>query len=68
MWRSNAAPYRNPFSSAHVDSPDYLDLAAGGSLFLDEVGDLTLGMQAKLLPAFKGGGYRPVGGPGAMMP
>ena len=37
-------------------------MADKGTLFLDEVGELTLAMQAKLLRAIEGGGYRPVGG------
>ncbi|RJP37894.1 MAG: sigma-54-dependent Fis family transcriptional regulator [Desulfobacteraceae bacterium] len=53
---------KGAFSSAHADSPGYLDLADGGTLFLDEVADLSLNMQAKLLRAIEGGGYRPVGG------
>jgi len=53
---------KGAFSSAHDDSPGYLDMADGGTLFLDEVGELTPNMQAKLLRAIEGGGYRPVGG------
>ncbi|MCF8026530.1 MAG: sigma 54-interacting transcriptional regulator [Desulfobacteraceae bacterium] len=53
---------KGAFSSAHADSPGYLDMADGGTLFLDEVSDLTTNMQAKLLRAIEGGGYRPVGG------
>lgn len=53
---------KGAFSSAHKDSPGYLDMADGGTLFLDEVGELTTNMQVKLLRAIEGGGYRPVGG------
>jgi PAS domain S-box-containing protein len=52
---------KGSFSSAHADSPGYLDMVDGGSLFLDEVSELTLNMQAKLLRAIEGGGYRPIG-------
>ncbi len=52
---------KGAFSSAHADSPGYLDLANSGTLFLDEVGELSLSMQAKLLRAIEGGGYRPIG-------
>lgn len=52
---------KGAFSSAHADSPGYLDMADGGTLFLDEVSELTADMQAKLLRALEGGGYRPVG-------
>ncbi len=53
---------KGAFSSAHTDSPGYLDMADRGTLFLDEVSELTVNMQAKLLRAIEGGGYRPVGG------
>ena len=53
---------KGAFSGAHADSSGYLDMADKGTLFLDEVGELTLSMQAKLLRAIEGGGYRPVGG------
>jgi transcriptional regulator with PAS, ATPase and Fis domain len=53
---------KGAFSSAHADSPGYLDMADRGTLFLDEVSELTQNMQAKLLRAIEGGGYRPVGG------
>jgi transcriptional regulator with PAS, ATPase and Fis domain len=53
---------KGAFSSAHTDSAGYLDLADHGTLFLDEVSELTVNMQAKLLRAIEGSGYRPVGG------
>jgi len=53
--------HKGEFSSAHTDSPGYLDMTGGGTLFLDEVSELTINMQAKLLRAIEGGGYRPVG-------
>jgi two-component system, NtrC family, response regulator HydG len=52
---------KGAFSSAHADSPGYLDMADGGTLFLDEVSELTVNMQAKLLRAIEGGEYRSVG-------
>jgi transcriptional regulator with PAS, ATPase and Fis domain len=53
---------KGAFSGAHADSAGYLDLADHGTLFLDEVSELTVNMQAKLLRAIEGSGYRPVGG------
>ncbi|VTR68290.1 PAS modulated sigma54 specific transcriptional regulator, Fis family [Desulfosarcina cetonica] len=53
---------KGAFSSAHANSPGYLDMADGGTLFLDEVTELTVNMQAKLLRAIEGGGYHAVGG------
>ncbi len=53
---------KGAFTSAHADKQGYLDQADGGTLFLDEVGELIPSLQAKLLRALEGGGYRPVGG------
>jgi transcriptional regulator with PAS, ATPase and Fis domain len=53
---------KGAFTGAHADKKGYLDLANRGTLFLDEVGELSLGLQAKLLRAIEGGGYSPVGG------
>ncbi len=52
---------KGAFTGAYIDKPGYLDRADGGDLFLDEVGDLDLAMQGKLLRAIEGGGYTPVG-------
>lgn len=53
---------KGAFSGAHQDEPGYLERADGGSLFLDEVGELPLTMQAKLLRALDGNGFTAVGG------
>jgi len=53
---------RGAFTNAFAETHGYLALAHGGVLFLDEVGDLPLNMQVKLLRAIEGGGYTPVGG------
>jgi PAS domain S-box-containing protein len=52
---------KGAFSGAHANAPGYLDMADRGTLFLDEVGELTTAMQVKLLRAIEGGGYRPIG-------
>ncbi len=52
---------KGAFTGAHADTHGYLDIANGGSLFLDEVGELNPEMQVKLLRAIEGGGYFPVG-------
>jgi len=53
---------KGAFSGAYVDKPGYLDQAEGGSLLLDEVGDIKPGMQIKLLRAIEDYGFMPVGG------
>jgi PAS domain S-box-containing protein len=52
---------KGAFTGAHVDKHGYLDLAEAGSLFLDEIGELGLNIQVKLLRAVEGGGYTPLG-------
>jgi len=53
---------KGAFSGAHANKRGYLDQADRGTLFLDELGELSLSLQAKLLRAIEGGGYSPVGG------
>src|SRR5207247_3840765 len=43
--------------------PGKFQLANGGTLCLDEIGDMPLALQAKLLRALQGGEIQPVGGP-----
>lgn len=52
---------KGAFTGAYADKPGFLEKADGGVLFLDEVGDIDLGLQSKLLRAIEGGGYSPVG-------
>ena len=53
---------KGAFTGANTDKQGYLDMADGGTLFFDEVGELGLNLQAKLLRAIEGSGYSPVGG------
>ncbi len=52
---------KGAFTGANKDKHGYLDLAYDGTLFLDEVGEIPINMQVKLLRAIEGGGYTPVG-------
>ncbi|GAB6904184.1 hypothetical protein DESC_720025 [Desulfosarcina cetonica] len=52
---------KGAFTGADQDKPGYLDAADGGTLFMDEVGELNMTMQVKLLRAIEGGGYTPIG-------
>jgi DNA-binding NtrC family response regulator len=53
---------RGAFTGAVADRKGYFELASGGSLFLDEIGDMPLAMQAKLLRVLEDGEVMPVGG------
>lgn len=52
---------KGAFTGANKDKFGFLDIADGGSIFLDEVGEISLNMQVKFLRAIEGGGYSPVG-------
>jgi DNA-binding NtrC family response regulator len=52
---------KGAYSGAHADSDGYLQAAAGGVLFLDEVGELELSTQAKLLRAIETREVQPLG-------
>jgi DNA-binding NtrC family response regulator len=52
---------RGAFTGAHVAKKGLLALADGGVLFLDEIGDLSLENQARILRVLEQGTYRSVG-------
>jgi len=52
---------KGAFSGALTDTAGYLEYADSGTLFLDEVGEISPHMQVKLLRVIEGGGYTPVG-------
>ena len=52
---------KGSFSGAINDSPGYFGAANKGTLFLDEVGELPLATQARLLRVLENGEYIPVG-------
>ncbi len=53
---------KGAFTGADADKPGYLDLADGGTLLLDEIGEISMGMQVKLLRVIEGNGYLSIGG------
>ncbi|MTI63070.1 sigma-54 dependent transcriptional regulator [Methylophaga sp.] len=52
---------RGAFTGASEARPGMLQQANGGSLFLDEISDMPISLQAKLLRALQDGAVRPVG-------
>ena len=53
---------KGSFTGATGDRAGYLELADGGTLYLDEIADLSLAIQAKLLRVFETWSFRRVGG------
>jgi len=52
---------RGAFTGAVHTRPGLFDAARGGTLLLDEIGELPRGVQAKLLRVLEAGSYRPLG-------
>jgi transcriptional regulator with PAS, ATPase and Fis domain len=50
------------FTDAKKDKPGKFSLAEGGTIFFDEIGDISPSMQAKLLRVLQEKTYEPVGG------
>lgn len=53
---------KGSFTGAAQKTPGQFKLADGGSLFLDEIGELPVLLQSKLLRAIENGEFLPVGG------
>jgi transcriptional regulator with GAF, ATPase, and Fis domain len=53
---------RGSFTGATSTRAGLFDVADGGTFFLDEIGEMSPGMQAKLLRVLQDGEVRPVGG------
>ncbi|MCU1298337.1 MAG: sigma-54-dependent Fis family transcriptional regulator [Acidobacteriaceae bacterium] len=52
---------RGAFTGAYTDSKGLFEKASGGTMFLDEIGDMSLEIQAKLLRTLQTGEIRAVG-------
>lgn len=52
---------RGAFTGATTDKKGYFELASDGTIFLDEVGDMPLELQAKLFRVLEYGVFTPVG-------
>jgi transcriptional regulator with PAS, ATPase and Fis domain len=59
---------RGSFTGAYRDKPGKLEVAHGGTVFLDEIGEMTLRMQGLLLRFLETGELQKVGGYGESRP
>ena len=53
---------KGAFTDAKTSREGLFEMADGGTIFLDEIGDMPLGLQAKILTVVEEGRYRRVGG------
>jgi transcriptional regulator with PAS, ATPase and Fis domain len=52
---------RGAFTGAHADKQGLFEIADGGTIFLDEIGETEPGMQVRLLRVLQDGEIRPLG-------
>jgi transcriptional regulator with GAF, ATPase, and Fis domain len=57
---------KGSFTGAHADRPGAFEQATGGTIFMDEIGELPLDMQPKLLRALEERTVKRVGGRGTI--
>jgi DNA-binding NtrC family response regulator len=53
---------KGAFTGAHQAKPGLIEVAEGGTLFIDEIAEMSPALQAKLLRVLEDGHYRRVGG------
>ncbi|HJX72833.1 MAG TPA: sigma-54 dependent transcriptional regulator [Candidatus Deferrimicrobiaceae bacterium] len=63
LWEAEVFGYeKGAFTGAVLSKPGRFELADGGTFFLDEIGDVPLAMQAKLLRVLQDRAFERVGG------
>jgi transcriptional regulator with PAS, ATPase and Fis domain len=58
---------KGAFTGAHLRKPGKFELANGGTIFLDEIGEIDISIQAKLLQVLQDGGFSRLGGEGDIL-
>ncbi|HUA01114.1 MAG TPA: sigma-54 dependent transcriptional regulator [Candidatus Aquilonibacter sp.] len=53
---------KGAFTGAHADKPGRMELAQGGTLFMDEIAEIDASLQAKLLHVLQDGHFTRIGG------
>ena len=53
---------KGAFTGAHAKKPGKFDLANGGTIFLDEIGEIDISVQSKLLQVLQDGEFSRLGG------
>jgi transcriptional regulator with GAF, ATPase, and Fis domain len=56
---------KGAFTGANTDKPGLFEAADGGTIFLDEIGDMDVNLQAKLLRVLQENEIKPLGGTGS---
>ncbi|MFX0200360.1 MAG: sigma-54 interaction domain-containing protein [Candidatus Hodarchaeota archaeon] len=55
---------RGAFTGAHAKKPGKFELASSGTIFLDEIGEIDISLQSKLLQVLQDGEFSRLGGKG----
>ena len=58
---------KGAFTGAHLKKPGKFELANGGTILLDEIGEMDIAMQAKLLQVLQDGEFSRLGGEGDIL-
>jgi two-component system response regulator AtoC len=58
---------KGAFTGAHLRKPGKFELANGGTILLDEIGEIDISLQAKLLQVLQDGGFSRLGGEGDIL-
>jgi two-component system response regulator AtoC len=58
---------KGAFTGAHLRKPGKFELANGGTILLDEIGEIDTPLQAKLLQVLQDGGFSRLGGEGDVL-
>jgi len=53
---------KGAFTGAHLKKPGKFELASGGTILLNEIGEIDISIQAKLLQVLQDGGFSRLGG------